>query len=196
MHPRQVRDAAAAILAAKRPIFYVGGGVLNGDATRELLELIELLQAPAVVTLMGKSALPDSHPLNFGAPGMHGSKFANWALNKCDLIVAVGSRFDDRVTGKVSEFAPGAKVIHFDIDAAEVGKIRKAEIPVVGPLKPALRMLTDQVRSLAGRPPPARRVARPAGGVARRFPVPLHEEPRRAEAADGPRDAPRPYRRP
>jgi acetolactate synthase I/II/III large subunit len=157
VHPRQVRDAAAAILAAKRPIFYVGGGVLNGDATRELLELVELLQVPAVVTLMGKSALPDSHPLNFGAPGMHGSKFANWALNKGDLIIAVGSRFDDRVTGKVSEFAPGAKVIHFDIDAAEVGKIRHAEIPVVGPLKPALKMLTDQVRSLApdGPRPPA-----------------------------------------
>jgi acetolactate synthase-1/2/3 large subunit len=149
VHPRQVRDAAAAILAAKRPIFYVGGGVLNGDATRELLELVELLNVPAVVTLMGKSALPDSHPLNFGSPGMHGSKYANWALNKGDLIIAVGSRFDDRVTGKLSEFAPGAKVIHFDIDAAEVGKIRKAEIPVVGPLKPALRMLTEQVRSLA-----------------------------------------------
>ena len=157
VHPRQVRDAAAAILAAKRPIFYVGGGVLNGDATRELLELIELLQAPAVVTLMGKSALPDSHPLNFGAPGMHGSKYANWALNKGDLIIAVGSRFDDRVTGKVSEFAPGAKVIHFDIDAAEVGKIRHADIPVVGPLKLALKLLTDQVRSLApdGPRPPA-----------------------------------------
>ena len=157
VHPRQVRDAAAAILAAKRPIFYVGGGVLNGDATRELLELVELLQVPAVVTLMGKSALPDSHPLNFGAPGMHGSKYANWALNKCDLIIAVGARFDDRVTGKVSAFAPGAKVIHFDIDAAEVGKIRKAEIPVVGPLKPALRLLADQVRSLApnGARPPA-----------------------------------------
>ena len=110
VHPRQVRDAAAAILAAKRPIFYVGGGVLNGDATRELLELVELLNVPAVVTLMGKSALPDSHPLNFGAPGMHGSKYANWALNKGDLIIAVGSRFDDRVTGKLSEFAPGAKV--------------------------------------------------------------------------------------
>ena len=149
VHPRQVRDAAAAILAAKRPIFYVGGGVLNANATRELLELVELLQVPAVVTLMGKSALPDSHPLNFGCPGMHGSKYANWALNKCDLIIAVGSRFDDRVTGKVSAFAPGAKVIHFDIDAAEVGKIRKADIPVVGPLPPALKQLTDQVRSLA-----------------------------------------------
>ena len=93
---------------------------------------------------MGKGCLPDSHPLNYGAPGMHGSKYANWALNKADLVIAVGSRFDDRVTGKVSAFAPGAKVIHFDIDAAEVGKIRHAEIPVVGPLKLALAQLAER----------------------------------------------------
>src|SRR6059058_1241978 len=100
---------------------------------------------------MGKSCLPDSHPLNYGAPGMHGSKYANWALNKCDLIVAVGTRFDDRVTGKVSAFAPGAKVIHFDIDAAEVGKIRSADIPVVGPLKLSLTALTRDVKALEQR---------------------------------------------
>ena len=105
---------------------------------------------PAVVTLMGKGCLPDSHPLNYGAPGMHGSKYANWALNKADLVIAVGSRFDDRVTGKLSAFAPGAKVIHFDIDAAEVGKIRHAEIPVVGPLKLALAQLADELRALDG----------------------------------------------
>jgi acetolactate synthase-1/2/3 large subunit len=97
---------------------------------------------------MGKGCLPDSHPLNYGPPGMHGSKYANWALNKADLVIAVGSRFDDRVTGKVSAFAPGAKVIHFDIDAAEVGKIRHAEIPVVGPLKLALAQLAAEVKSL------------------------------------------------
>ena len=97
---------------------------------------------------MGKGCLPDSHPLNYGAPGMHGSKYANWALNKSDLIIAVGMRFDDRVTGKVSAFAPGAKVIHFDIDAAEVGKIREADIPVVGPLKLALAQLTRDVKAL------------------------------------------------
>ena len=100
------------------------------------------------MTLMGKGCLPDSHPLNYGAPGMHGSKYANWALNKSDLIIAVGTRFDDRVTGKVSAFAPGAKVIHFDIDAAEVGKIREADIPVVGPLKLALSQLTRDVKAL------------------------------------------------
>ncbi|HEX6762287.1 MAG TPA: biosynthetic-type acetolactate synthase large subunit [Gaiellaceae bacterium] len=154
VHPRQVREAAQAIAAAQRPIVYAGGGVLNADACAELLELVESAALPAVVTLMGKGCLPDSHPLNYGAPGMHGSKYANWALNKADLVIAVGSRFDDRVTGKVSAFAPGAQVIHFDIDAAEVGKIRRADIPVVGPLTVALRELAAELaRVREGRAP-------------------------------------------
>jgi acetolactate synthase-1/2/3 large subunit len=148
VHPRQVRDAARAIAEAQRPIVYAGGGVLNADACRELLELVEAARLPAVVTLMGKGCLPDSHPLNYGPPGMHGSKYANWALNKADLVIAVGTRFDDRVTGKLSAFAPGAQVVHFDIDAAEVGKIRHADIPVVGPLSVALTELTAEVKSL------------------------------------------------
>jgi len=148
VHARQVREAARAIAESKRPIVYAGGGVLNGNASAELLELVEAVRLPAVVTLMGKGCLPDSHPLNYGPPGMHGSKYGNWALNKADLVIAVGSRFDDRVTGKVSAFAPGAKVIHFDVDAAEVGKIRHADIPVVGPLKLALAELAAEVRGL------------------------------------------------
>ena len=148
VHERQVHEAAKAIVEARQPIIYAGGGVLNAEASAELLALVEAARLPAVVTLMGKGCLPDSHPLNYGAPGMHGSKYANWALNKSDLIVAVGVRFDDRVTGKVSAFAPGAKVIHFDIDAAEVGKIRDADIPVVGPLKLALSQLTRDVKAL------------------------------------------------
>jgi len=154
VHPKQVREAAQAILAAQRPIVYAGGGVLNADACAELLELVESARLPAVVTLMGKGCLPDSHPLNYGPPGMHGSKYANWALNKSDLVIAVGTRFDDRVTGKVSAFAPGAQVIHFDIDAAEVGKIRHADIPVVGPLSVALAELTRELeRVREGRAP-------------------------------------------
>jgi acetolactate synthase-1/2/3 large subunit len=145
---RQVDEAARAILDAERPIVYAGGGVVNGDACAELLALVDAARLPAVVTLMGKGCLPDTHPLNYGPPGMHGSKYANWALNKADLVIAVGSRFDDRVTGKLSAFAPGARVIHFDIDAAEVGKIRHAEIPVVGPLKPALGLLVAALRGL------------------------------------------------
>ena len=154
VHPKQVREAAQAILAAQRPIVYAGGGVLNADACAELLRLVESARLPAVVTLMGKGCLPDSHPLNYGPPGMHGSKYANWALNKSDLVIAVGTRFDDRVTGKVSAFAPGAQVIHFDIDAAEVGKIRHADIPVVGPLSIALAELTGELdRMREGRAP-------------------------------------------
>ena len=153
VHERQVREAAKVIAEARQPIVYAGGGVINAEASAELLALVETAGLPAVVTLMGKGCLPDSHPLNYGAPGMHGSKYANWALNKCDLIIAIGTRFDDRVTGKVSAFAPGAKVIHFDIDAAEVGKIREAEIPVVGPLKLALSQLTREVKSLQAEKP-------------------------------------------
>ena len=151
VHERQIREAAKAIAESRQPIIYAGGGVLNAEASAELLALVETGGLPAVVTLMGKGCLPDSHPLNYGAPGMHGSKYANWALNKCDLIIAIGARFDDRVTGKVSAFAPGAKVIHFDIDAAEVGKIRTAEIPVVGPLKLALTSLTRELKALESR---------------------------------------------
>ncbi|HZT15081.1 MAG TPA: biosynthetic-type acetolactate synthase large subunit [Gaiellaceae bacterium] len=148
VHRRQVAEAARAISESTRPVVYAGGGVLNGDACEELRALVELAELPAVVTLMGKGCLPDSHPLNYGAPGMHGSKYANWALNKSDLVIAVGTRFDDRVTGKLSAFAPDARVIHFDVDAAEVGKIRHADIPVVGPLKLALAELTAALREL------------------------------------------------
>src|SRR5581483_2662738 len=149
VHPRQLRAAAEAIVRAEKPIVYAGGGVLNADACAELRELVDAGRLPAVVTLMAKGSLPDSHPLNYGAPGMHGSKYANWALNKADLVIAVGSRFDDRVTGKVSAFAPGAKVIHFDVDAAEVGKIRHADVPVVGPLKIGLAQLAAEVSAVA-----------------------------------------------
>ena len=153
VNERQIREAAKAIAESQRPIIYAGGGVINAEASAELLELVEAARLPAVVTLMGKGCLPDSHPLNYGAPGMHGSKYGNWALNKSDLVIAVGTRFDDRVTGKLSAFAPGAKVIHFDIDAAEIGKIREAEIPVVGPLKLALARLTRDVRALEAERP-------------------------------------------
>jgi acetolactate synthase-1/2/3 large subunit len=144
-HSRQIAAAAQAVAAAERPILYVGGGALNAHATDELLELAESARLPVVTTLMAKSAFPESHELHVGWPGMHGPKWSNWALNKADLIVAVGARFDDRVTGKVSAFAPGATVVHLDIDAAEISKIRHADIPVVGPLKPVLAELTKEL---------------------------------------------------
>ncbi|MHB8470508.1 MAG: biosynthetic-type acetolactate synthase large subunit [Gaiellaceae bacterium] len=144
-HPRQIAASARAVAAAERPILYVGGGVLNAGATAELLALAERAQLPVVTTLMAKSAFPESHPLHAGWPGMHGPKWSNWALNKADLIVAAGARFDDRVTGRVSAFAPGATIVHLDVDAAEISKIRKADIPVVGPLKPVLAELGELV---------------------------------------------------
>jgi acetolactate synthase-1/2/3 large subunit len=150
VHPRQIAEAAKAIVEAKQPILYVGGGVLSGHATAELLELAAVGGLPVVTTLMAKGAFPETHELFFGHPGMHGAKYSNWALNKADVIVCAGARFDDRVTGKLSAFAPGAKVIHLDVDAAEVGKLRQADIPVVGPLRLALAELAGHVRTLRG----------------------------------------------
>ncbi len=158
-HARQIKEAASRLAAAERPILYVGGGTLNGEACGELRELAELGRLPVVTTLMGKGAFPETHELFAGWPGMHGPKWSNYALNKADVIVACGARFDDRVTGKLSAFAPGASVVHLDIDAAEIGKLRSADVPVVGPLKQVLRDLAAELRKLgeAGelRPPEA-----------------------------------------
>jgi acetolactate synthase-1/2/3 large subunit len=150
-HPRQITAAAQAAAAAERPILYVGGGVLNAHATEEVLAFAEQGRFPAVTTLMAKGAFPESHELHAGWPGMHGPKWSNYALNKADLIVAVGARFDDRVTGKLSAFAPGATVVHLDIDAAEISKIRHADIPVVGPLKAVLAAMTEELPAANGR---------------------------------------------
>jgi len=149
VHARQVREAARRLAGAERPVLYVGGGVLNAHATDELLELAETARLPVVTTLMAKSGFPETHELHFGWPGMHGPKWSNWAMNKCDVLVAVGSRFDDRVTGKLSAFAPGATVVHLDVDSAEIDKLRYADVPVVGPLKPVLAELTRELREFA-----------------------------------------------
>ncbi len=148
-HPRQIRAAAEVIAKADRPVLYVGGGVLNADACAELKQLAEAANLPVVTTLMAKSAFPETHELHFGWPGMHGPKWSNWAMNKCDVLVAVGARFDDRVTGQLSAFAPGATVVHLDVDSAEIDKLRYANVPVVGPLKPVLAELTRELRQQA-----------------------------------------------
>jgi acetolactate synthase-1/2/3 large subunit len=148
-HPRQIRDAAHRLAASERPVLYVGGGVLNAHATEELRALAEAGGLPVITTLMAKGAFPESHPLHFGWPGMHGPKWSNWAMNKCDVLVAVGSRFDDRVTGRLAAFAPGATVIHLDVDSAEIDKLRYADIPVVGPLKSVLAELAREVGEVA-----------------------------------------------
>ena len=145
VHPLQIREAARAIAHARKPVLYVGGGTLNGNACEELLQLAEAGSLPVVTTLMGKSAFPETHELHFGWPGMHGAKWSNLAMNTCDVLVAIGSRFDDRVTGKLSAFAPGATVVHLDIDPAEISKLREADIPVVGPLAKAVGALAEEV---------------------------------------------------
>ena len=152
VHARQVDAAAAALARAEKPVLYVGGGVLNADACAELLELAEAARAPVVTTLMAKGAFPETHELFFGWPGMHGPKWSNWAMNKCDLLVAVGARFDDRVTGRLSAFAPSATVVHLDIDPAEIGKLRSADIPVVGPLADVLAGMAERVRAVGAAP--------------------------------------------
>jgi len=145
VHPLQIREAARAVASARKPILYVGGGTLNGDACAELLELAEAGSLPVVTTLMGKGAFPEDHELHFGWPGMHGPKWSNLAINSCDVLVAIGARFDDRVTGKLAAFAPGATVVHLDIDAAEISKLRDADIPVVGALATAVGELAREV---------------------------------------------------
>ena len=191
VHPLQIRDAGRAIANARKPVLYVGGGALNGDACAELLALAEAGSLPVITTLMGKSAFPESHELHFGWPGMHGAKWSNLAMNTCDVLVAIGARFDDRVTGKLSAFAPGATVVHLDIDPAEISKLRDADIPVVGPLAKAVEALAAEVaRHRAEGVARAGGLARTAPRLARGVPAPLRGERRVAEAAEGRRDTP------
>jgi acetolactate synthase-1/2/3 large subunit len=131
-HPRMIKEAAKMILASERPILYLGGGVLKARAAEAVKELAELLDIHVVTTLMARGAFPDSHPLALGMPGMHGTATAITAMQKSDLLIALGARFDDRVTGKVDGFAPEAKIIHVDIDPAEQGKVRRPDVPIVG----------------------------------------------------------------
>lgn len=142
-HGKQIVAAAELLLAAKKPVLYVGGGVIRAKASAELLRLAELTGAPVVTTLMARGAFPDSHPQHLGMPGMHGSVPAVLGLQEADLIVSLGARFDDRVTGKVSEFAPEAKIVHVDIDPAEIGKIMTTDVPIVGDAKEVIADLID-----------------------------------------------------
>ncbi|MCX4554395.1 acetolactate synthase large subunit (plasmid) [Streptomyces sp. NBC_01387] len=144
-HAKQIREAARLITTAERPVLYVGGGVLKAQATAELRTLAELTGAPVTTTLMALGAFPDSHPLHVGMPGMHGAVTAVAALQKADLIVALGARFDDRVTGRLDSFAPYAKVVHADIDPAEIGKNRAADIPIVGDAREVIADLIQAV---------------------------------------------------
>ena len=144
--PAQVEEAARAIMKSERPVIYAGGGVVISGAHEELLQLAELLMAPVCNTLTGLGGFPGNHPLSLGMLGMHGTKYANYAVSECDLLIAVGARFDDRVTGDVETFAPEARIIHIDIDPAEIGKNVRVDIPVVGDVKRVLRQLLKSLQ--------------------------------------------------
>jgi acetolactate synthase I/II/III large subunit len=147
-NPRQINQAVQLIAKSRQPLLYVGGGAISASAHAEVKQLAELFQIPVTTTLMGKGAFNEIHPLSVGMLGMHGTAYANWAVTDCDLLIAVGARFDDRVTGKLDEFASSAKVIHIDIDPAEVGKNRTPDVPIVGDIKQVLIQLIQRVREL------------------------------------------------
>jgi acetolactate synthase I/II/III large subunit len=147
-HPKMIRQAAELILQARRPVIYAGGGILKARAAEALRELAELCDIHVVTTLMARGAFPDDHPLALGMPGMHGNYTAVTSMQRSDLLIALGSRFDDRVTGRVDGFAPDAKIIHVDIDPAELGKVRRPDVPIVGDCRLVIEELVTAVRHL------------------------------------------------
>ncbi|MGB3412670.1 MAG: acetolactate synthase large subunit [Microthrixaceae bacterium] len=149
-HPRKVKEAAELITAAKRPVIYAGGGILKARAAEALKELAEMTGIPVVTTLMARGAFPDDHELCLGMPGMHGNYTAVTAMQRSDLLIALGSRFDDRVTGKLDGFAPEAKVIHVDIDPAELGKVRQPDVPIVGDCRLVIEEMIRSIEALGG----------------------------------------------
>jgi acetolactate synthase-1/2/3 large subunit len=151
-HAKQIKQAAGLIAKARKPLLYAGGGVLASGAWKELKELAELMQLPVVTTLMGKGAFPEDHHLFIGMPGMHGAKYTNYTITETDLLIGVGVRFDDRVTGKLATFASKSKVIHIDIDPAEIGKNKAADVPIVGDAKNVLAAIVGELRKMAAEP--------------------------------------------
>ncbi|TDB39549.1 MAG: biosynthetic-type acetolactate synthase large subunit [Actinobacteria bacterium] len=151
-HTKQIKQAAGLIAKARKPLLYAGGGVLASGAWKELKELAELMQLPVVTTLMGKGCFPEDHHLFVGMPGMHGAKYTNYTITETDLLIGVGVRFDDRVTGKLSSFASKSKVIHIDIDPAEIGKNKAADVPIVGDAKNVLAAIVAELRKMGAEP--------------------------------------------
>src|SRR5215204_527584 len=147
-HPRMIKEAARMILAAERPVLYVGGGVLKARAAEEVRELAELTGIHVVTTLMARGAFPDDHPLALGMPGMHGNATAIASMQRSDLLITLGARFDDRITGRLDGFAPDAKIIHVDIDPAEQGKVRRPDVPIVGDCRAVITELIVAIKEL------------------------------------------------
>jgi acetolactate synthase-1/2/3 large subunit len=170
-HGKQIQAAAQLIAESQKPVLYVGGGIIRSGASKELLKLAELINVPVVTTLMARGAFPDSHPQNLGMPGMHGTVPAVTSLQKADLLITLGARFDDRVTGDVKSFAPGAKVIHVDIDPAEIGKIRFADVPIVGDLKEVIAELITEISSTQKKKPELAEWWKYVNGLVERYPL-------------------------
>lgn len=150
-HPRQIEKALSMIAEAERPVIYAGGGVIASDASAELIRFAEMTGIPVTTTLMGIGAIPCDHPLNLGMLGMHGTRYANYAITECDLLITIGARFDDRVTGRVQSFAPNARIIHIDIDPAEIGKNKVIDLPIVGDSRQILICMLDRLTGSTGR---------------------------------------------
>jgi acetolactate synthase-1/2/3 large subunit len=150
-HLRQIERAITLLEEAERPVIYAGGGVVMSGASEELVEIAERMLLPVTTTLMGLGCIPCDHPLNLGMLGMHGTEYANFAITECDFLLAVGVRFDDRVTGKIETFAPHAKIVHIDIDPAEIGKNKQADVPIVGDCRSILKEMIQRLRKREGR---------------------------------------------
>ena len=187
---KQIRLAAKALANARRPVIYGGGGIVNADAAKEFRELCTSDRFPVTCTLMGLGAFPADHEQWLGMLGMHGTRTANYAMDEADLIVAIGARFDDRVTGKLSEFAPRAKFIHIDVDPAEISKNVPAHIPIVGDAKNILPKLTAEYRALDSDADAARGLVAADPGLAGEAPARLRGHHRRRDqaAVHGPGD--------
>jgi acetolactate synthase-1/2/3 large subunit len=151
-HTKQVKQAVSFLTRARKPLLYVGGGVIASGAAKELKDLAELMQIPVVTTMMGKGAFPEDHHLWLGMPGMHGAKYTNYAITEADLLFSIGVRFDDRVTGKLSSFASKAKIIHIDVDPAEIGKNKAVDVPIVGDAKNVLAGIVAELRKTGAEP--------------------------------------------
>ena len=147
-HPLQVKKAAKMILNSKKPVILAGGGIILSDSSEELLRLSNIIEAPVTTTLMGKGSFPEDNPLSLGMLGMHGRKVSNLIVDECDCLIAIGCRFSDRTTGSISEFAKNAKIIHIDVDPAEIGKNVDVDVPIVGDAKIILNNLIDVVENV------------------------------------------------
>ncbi|WP_084563172.1 acetolactate synthase large subunit [Corynebacterium aquilae] len=169
-HPRQINEAIKLIAKAEKPCLYIGGGVIKAEAHQELLDFVEYTGIPVVTTLMGLGSFPDSHPLHMGMPGMHGSVSAVGTMQRSDLLITIGARFDDRVTGDVDSFAPHAKVIHADIDPAEISKIRTADVPIVGDAKEVLADMLAAFKGSKHNPPDISEWVSYVSGLKEKFP--------------------------